>query len=131
MDSDQHEPNSSAAIEEESRDPPRPKQLARFRYSLRTLLLMFVPVAILAFMFRWLHDHGHIRKLWYAGFAGAFWGVFLLAIGRGLSLLVRDSKEPNEPILQDFRTIVLAALVGGVGVASLLSLLLWAAETFA
>ena len=131
MDFDQPEASSQQALHEERNAPSRPNQPPRFRYSLRALLLLFVPVAILAFMFRWLHDNGHAHKVWHAGVLGAVWGVVVLAIWRGISFLVRDPKEPNEPLLQDFRTIFLAAFLGGLGAACFLALLLWAAKTFA
>jgi hypothetical protein len=106
--------------------PPIP-----LRFSLRALLLLFVPVAILLLTYRWLHEHEYTRKVWHAGLLGVFWGIFVLAIWRGFSYLIRDPNEPNEPSIQDMRTIFLAALLGGFGSASFLALLLWAAKTFA
>jgi len=66
---------------------------ARPQFSLRTLLLVVVPVAILSLLLRWLMDHGLALYVIRAGMTGALMG---LAMALTFALLFYPYGKPNE-----------------------------------
>jgi len=131
MDAHEPEPSNDRSLPHDGETAPRMKQRRPFQFSLKLALLMFAPVGMLSFMFRWLHEHEYLNMVLAFGVGGAFWGVIGLAVLSGIGSLARDPKEPLEPIEQDLLRILLAAILCGSGSACFVAFLIWVSKTFA
>jgi hypothetical protein len=118
------EANNQLSLREEREDAfssePIPTQ-----YSLRSLLMLAVPVAILSLAYRWLLEHTHLHIVWGAGLMGAITSVTMTIMLGGFSYVL-GRKDVNDRFLRIwFWYCLLAVFYGGLGWACLIAVLCW------
>jgi hypothetical protein len=124
MDFEREEAYDHVGLREEREDAfssePMPTQ-----YSLRSLLMLAVPVAILSLTFRWLHEHNYLHIVWGVGLMGAITSVTIVIMLGGFSYVL-GRKDENDRFLRIWFWYCLSAVFyGGLGSACLMAVLCW------
>ena len=123
MEFDREEADDYHALREE-RENAFSSEPMPTRYSLRSLLMLVVPLAILSLMFRWMMESGFTKSILPALVFGAGMGSVLQFMAGLMSLALGRSDENRGYYWEWIKSCIYGGLVGSLGMM-LLAFLDW------
>jgi hypothetical protein len=130
MEFDRQKAYDQLGLREERENEIYSERPLRMQYSVRTLLLLVVPISILASAFRWLIESGYIIMLLPTFLLGAAFGGSM-AFSLGFWSFVLGTPDGNNRFFWDWvKYVFWGALYSGVVITSLFVLFAWLVMAF-